>query len=135
MKTILFVDDDESVRMSFEEILRRFGHEVLSCADGSSALSMIHAGPRIDLAIIDMVMPGMNGLEVIEGIRRARPDLPCIMLTGNATVEAYVKARSLGIYEYLNKPIRKKELGAVVTSALAWGDEHKSRTKGIMERA
>lgn len=135
MKTILFVDDDEGVRMSFEEILRRFGYEVISCVDGSSALSMIHSGSRIDLAIIDMIMPGMNGLEVIEGIRRARPYLPCILLTGNATVETYVKAMNLGIYEYLNKPIRKKELGAVVTSAFAWGDEHTSRTKGITERA
>jgi len=133
MKTILFVDDDESVRTSYKEILRRFGYMVIACADGLSAMQQMRAGPSIDLAIVDMVMPGMNGLDVIEGILRQYPGLPCILLTGNATIESYAKAKSLGIYEHLNKPIKRKELKEVLTAALAWGEEQQQRTTGREE--
>jgi CheY-like chemotaxis protein len=80
--TILVVDDDALISMSTVDMLEDLGHRVLEASSGAQALKMIEAADRIDLVITDYSMPGMNGAELAESIRRIRSDLPVLVATG-----------------------------------------------------
>jgi two-component system C4-dicarboxylate transport response regulator DctD len=114
VKTILLIDDEPECLISFEEILKRFGYNVIAVPDGPSALSVIKQGVSLDLVITDYQIKGMNGLEVLASIRQLVPLVPSIMLTGHASIEMYLKALNLGVIEFLNKPIGAKEIGRSV---------------------
>ena len=118
MKSILIVDDDQEFRDCLGEVVNRCGYRPVSHADGASALSLLASGERIDAAIVDLIMPGMDGFEFLARARRIAPDLPCIMLSGNGSIEDYLKVMQLGAVEYLNKPFRIGELGKILLSAI-----------------
>lgn len=118
MKTILLVDDELENLRSLGEILNRFGYRVIAKPDGQSAMSVIKEGTAVDLVITDYRMPGMNGLEFLSSLRQERPAVPAIMLTAYGAVETYLKSLSLGVFEYINKPVKAKELGKIVRAAL-----------------
>ncbi len=118
MKTILLVDDDLHALEIVGETLTTFGYKVIPRPDAESALSDIRDGTGIDLVITEYWMPGMNGLEFLTIVRKALPAVPVIMLTGYGSVEIYLKSLSLGVFEYLNKPFKEKELYYCVRSAL-----------------
>ncbi len=118
MKTILLVDDDLRILEALEEILGTFGYKVISKRDSESALSLLREGTGIDLVITDYRMPGMNGVEFIMVLRQILPSVPIIILTGYCSVEVYLKSLSLGVFEYLNKPVEVKVLNQIVKSAL-----------------
>jgi DNA-binding NtrC family response regulator len=122
MKTILVVDDELVCLQQVEEILGRMGYNVIAKANGRSALTVISDGTPVDLVITDYCMPEMDGLEFVNALRRTDPALPLIMVTGHSDIESYVKARSLGVFEYLNKPVAAKELGRVVRKVLELSD-------------
>jgi two-component system response regulator (stage 0 sporulation protein F) len=111
--------------------MNRYGYRSLLYADGEAALSPLASGVPIDAAIIDLIMPGMSGLEFLVRARWIAPHLPCIVLSGYSSTEQYLKAMQLGATEYLNKPVRIRELGKVVASVLeknlsgGWKDESK----------
>jgi len=117
-KRILIVDDDAGALECVHEILTRHGYEAVSFTDTSAALDMVASGISLDLAIIDLILPEMNGLELHARIRQMRPGLPCIMVTGYGSVESYLNAINNGVFEYLNKPFRSRELKTVVAAAL-----------------
>jgi DNA-binding NtrC family response regulator len=118
MKTVMLVDDERVSLMSLSESLRRMGYSTLSETDAEAALDHIRGGTKVDLIITDYCMPRLDGLAFIEHVRRLAPDLPVIMVTGYGDVESYLKACSLGVFEYLNKPVKAKELRRVVRSAI-----------------
>jgi DNA-binding NtrC family response regulator len=118
MKTILLVDDELHMRDIVGETLSTFGYNVIPKTDAESALSVIRDGTDIDLVITDYRMPGMNGVEFLTILRKTLPSVPVIMLSGYSSVEIYLKSLSLGAFEYLNKPCKKKELYRIVRSAL-----------------
>ncbi len=118
MKTILLVDDGLHMLEIVGETLITFGYKVIPRPDAESALSVIRDGTDIDLVITEYWMPGMNGVEFLTILRRALPSVPVIMLTKYSSVEIYLKSLSLGAFEYLNKPIKEKELYYIVRSAL-----------------
>jgi len=118
MKTVLLVDDELENLRSLGEILNRFGYQVIAKPDAPSALSVVNQGTSIDLVITDYRMPGMDGLEFIIALKHSLPKVPVIMLTAYGAVETYLKSLSLGVFEYVNKPVRAKELGRIVQSAL-----------------
>lgn len=118
MKTILLVDDELEILRSLGEILNRFGYKVISKPDAQAALAAIREGVRIDLVITDYRMPGMDGLEFVNALRLLNPSVPVIMLTAYGAVESYLKSLSLGVFEYVNKPIKAKELGRIVQAAM-----------------
>jgi two-component system response regulator (stage 0 sporulation protein F) len=117
-KTILLAEDDAGNRLIIAEILEDMGYEVIAEAGGSSALSVIKRGVEIDLVITDYRMPDMSGLDLVVELRRILPDVPVIMMTAYGSIENYFKSMSLGVFEYVNKPIGKTEFERIVKKAL-----------------
>jgi DNA-binding NtrC family response regulator len=118
MKIILLVDDELEILKSLGEILTRFGYQVIARQSAQEALASVKDGAKIDLVITDYRMPGMDGLEFLNALRQMDPSVPVIMLTAYGAVESYLKSLSLGVYEYVNKPIKAKELGRIVQAAI-----------------
>ena len=120
-KHILVVDDEKSIRELCKEFLEDEGYKVTLAVDGNSALQKIEY-QKFDLFIVDMVMPGMNGLKLIQNILDIQPTAVIIMLTGYSTVEVAVKAVHAGVYKYLTKPIDADELISEVKKGLKYAE-------------
>ena len=118
MKTILLVDDELEILKSLGEILTRFGYQVIAKQAAQEALDSVKDGANIDLVITDYRMPGMDGLEFLNALRQMDQSVPVIMLTAYGAVESYLKSLSLGVFEYVNKPIKAKDLGRIVQAAI-----------------
>ncbi len=118
MKTILLVDHEHSVLDALGQILHNFGYKVISRPDAESALSVMREKNNIDLILTDYRLSGMKGIEFIADLKRNYPSTPVIILTGECSVEVYIKALSLGVFECLNKPVSMKDLDRVLKSAL-----------------
>lgn len=117
-KTILLVDDETEIRSVYAEVLGDLGCRVFSEPNGPSALAFAKQRACIDLVITDYMMPDMNGLKFIQSLREMRPSVPVIMITGFTSVENYLQSKSLGVFEYVEKPIRINEFRRIVTAAL-----------------
>lgn len=118
LKTILVVDDNPDTLVCYEEILNLSGYKVITCRDGQSALSAVREGINADLIITDYRMPGMDGLELITQLKKHVPSIPVIMSSVNMRSDIYEKALSLGIVEYMVKPVGLNELTRAVAVAL-----------------
>lgn len=125
MKTLLLVDDELENLRSLGEILNRFGYKVVTKPDAQSALTVVRNGTKIDLVITDYRMPGTDGLEFLILLKQILPSVPVIMLTAYGAVETYLKSLSLGVFEYVNKPVKAKELGRIVKAALECSENNK----------
>jgi two-component system response regulator (stage 0 sporulation protein F) len=117
-KTILLVDDEQENLRSYEEILIDLDYRVLASSDGDSALALLLENTSVDLVITDYRMPGKNGLEFVSMLRSLRPFVPVIMITAYGNIETYLNSMSLGVFEYVNKPVRKNEFERIVKHAL-----------------
>src|SRR5439155_13425700 len=104
--SLLIVDDDELSREGLARRLQRQGYEVACAGGGRQALEML-GGRRFDLVLLDVMMPGMNGLEVLKSVRQADSliDLPVIMVTARGESASVVEALELGANDYLTKPL------------------------------
>ena len=114
---ILVVDDDPTVAEVVQAYLRRFGMEADQAADGPTALALAAATPP-DLVILDLMLPGIDGLEVCRRLRAARPDLPVIMLTARGEESDRVLGLEVGADDYVTKPFSPRELVLRVESVL-----------------
>jgi PAS domain S-box-containing protein len=113
---ILFVDDEEQVRLLGKPMLERFGYRVSVSHDGPSALELIRShGAEFHAVISDLSMPGMNGIELAREAQRLQPDLPFVIMTGYGEAN---QANSVGARQILAKPFTIDELAAVVRAAL-----------------
>ena len=117
MKTILVVDA-ESSSSGMEAILLRRGYRGLVAPGAREALSIIRVEPSIDLVVTEMQLPDMEGLDFLAAVRRIAPGLPIIVVTRSASIESYLHAINLGVYEYLNKPVRPMDLVRIAGTAL-----------------
>jgi two-component system nitrogen regulation response regulator NtrX len=116
-ETILIVDDEESVRKSLADVMRDEGYEVVTAASGSEGIDLLgEAQPA--LALLDIAMPGMDGIETLRRFRELRPDMQVIMVTGHGTIEHAVKTTKMGAYDFLVKPPELAHLTLVVKHGL-----------------
>src|SRR3989442_874334 len=107
----LVVDDDRTIRLCVEEMIRDAKHRVSSANDGAAALALI-AGHRYDVVISDIRMPKLDGLSLFQQIQKQSPSTSVILMTAYATVPDAVSALKLGVYEYIGKPINADEFNA-----------------------
>src|SRR5512133_3437921 len=118
--TILLVDDDEFFLLSLKNQLLRLGHQVVSANNGHEALAVLKSQP-VDLVITDLVMPEMDGLQLMQSAKATFPALPFIVVTARGSVESAVEATRQGVFDYLEKPIHPKSLDVVLKRALDYG--------------
>ena len=113
---MLVVDDEPTVREVVVGYLRRDGHDVSEAHDGSTALDLLDS-ERFDLVVLDMMLPGVNGLDILRRIR-ANGDMPVIMLTARSEESDRVAGLELGADDYVVKPFSPRELAARVNGVL-----------------
>lgn len=113
---LLIVDDDVDFRSTVVRRFLRRGYEVHEASDAEEALSLIQRR-QFDVAVLDMVMPGMSGVELLEKLNETGADCETIMLTGQGTIETAVEAMKCGAFDYLTKPFPLSELEVVIHKA------------------
>jgi DNA-binding NtrC family response regulator len=115
---VLLVDDEEEFVETLAERMRSRGMEVATSNSGGDALDLVESEPY-DVVVLDLQMPGMDGIEVLERIKKRKPDIQVVLLTGHATVEKGVEAMKHGALEFLEKPIDLSKLSEVIQKAKA----------------
>jgi two-component system NtrC family response regulator len=114
---ILVIDDDESLRRVLEYNLAQEGYAVLTAGSGEQGLDLLKK-EGADLVVTDVRMPGMDGLQVMEAIRRHDPNIQVIILTAFGTIEMAVEAMKAGAFHYISKPFNRDELKLTIRKAL-----------------
>jgi two-component system, response regulator, stage 0 sporulation protein F len=117
MPKILVIDDEADMRFAVRMLLERSGHTVIEAENGDAALAKLE-GESPDLVLLDMRLPGMDGIQILQRIREKRKDIPIIMVTGYGNVELAEQALQLGADHYLSKPFHNKELIEVIEQIL-----------------
>jgi DNA-binding NtrC family response regulator len=110
---VLFVDDERSLQEFMRSELPRLGHEVTVCPDGKTALKVLEKS-TFDAAILDLRMPGMTGIEVLEHLKRVAPSTEAVVMTGHASQETAIEALRLGAFDYITKPCKLAEIEAIL---------------------
>jgi DNA-binding NtrC family response regulator len=114
---ILFADDEHSLQEVMRMELPRLGHEVVVCPDGKSALKALEKS-TFDAAILDIRMPGLNGIEVLEQLKQISPDTEVVMMTGHASLETAVDAVRLGAFDYITKPAKLTQIETILNKVV-----------------
>ena len=125
---ILVVDDEYLIRWSLQQELAKDGYEVTTAEDGESALRLVREAPP-DLALLDIQLPGIGGIEVLEKIKAAEPEVVVIMITAYGMVDTAVQAMRAGAYDYLNKPFNLEGVKLSIRKGL-----ETSRLRGEVQR-
>jgi two-component system, OmpR family, response regulator MprA len=115
---ILVVDDERAVRESLRRALELEGYEIELAADGEEALYRLESNPQPDALVLDVLMPGIDGLEVCRRLRRSGNTLPVLMLTARVEVENRVEGLDAGADDYVTKPFALEELLARLRALL-----------------
>ena len=108
-RKICVVEDDAAIRRGLVDSLRFAGYEVLECADGASARRTL-GNAELDLVLLDVVLPGLDGLDYLPELRRARPTLPVILVTARGAEADRVRGLRTGADDYVVKPFSMREL-------------------------
>lgn len=117
MARILLVDDEAPFVEALAKRLDKRGMSVITAFSGPEALNKLEADSGIDVVVLDVKMPGMDGIETLKAIKVARPLVEVVMLTGHATVESAIEGMKLGALDYLMKPCEMEVLMAKVQEA------------------
>ena len=129
---ILIVDDETALRMTMGELLAAEDREILTAASGEEALAYLEDG-GFDLLIVDLIMPGIDGLQVIDVARKLSPQARIIMLTAYGTLNSAIQAMRRGATDYLLKPANAPEIEAAVDRALQQQYEE-ARRQSLIDR-
>jgi two-component system response regulator PilR (NtrC family) len=114
---ILIVDDEEVLRDVLEVVLRREGFDVVLAASGEEALSVLDS-EEIDLVILDIMLPGISGIDTLRSIRVSNPGLPVIVITAFSSIDGAIEAMKHGAFHYIPKPFKNEEVVLTVNKAL-----------------
>ncbi len=115
--TILVVDDEEIMREILETLLTREGYDVKLASSGEEGLELARALP-FDAAVVDIMMPGMNGIETLDELRRLDEDLAVVIITAYASIESAISAMKSGAFDYITKPFKNEEVLVVIRNAM-----------------
>lgn len=131
MAKVLVVDDEESVRRIIGIQLRRLGHETHEAGDGTEAVEILKTA-NFDTLITDLKMPQMDGLELLQYVRKKYPQIPVIMITAHGTIDTAVEAMKRGAFDYITKPFNQEEFLKTIERAIRSSEElskefHRSR--------
>ncbi|ABB30798.1 two component, sigma54 specific, transcriptional regulator, Fis family [Geobacter metallireducens RCH3] len=118
---ILVVDDEHLIRWSLEQNLKKQGYEVVSAGNGEDALRLVR-DEQPDLVLLDIQLPGISGLDVLEKIKEHDEEIIVIMVTAHGALETAVHAMRLGAFDYINKPFNLDEMAIVIRKALETSD-------------
>src|SRR5689334_20293561 len=116
--TILVIDDEEIMREILDALLTREGYQVRLASTAPEGLDLLRSMP-FDAAIVDVMLPGMDGISVLDEIKKIDDDLPVLMITAFASVENAIAAMKRGAYDYITKPFKNDEVLVVLRNALA----------------
>ena len=133
METVLVVEDDPILRMGLEKTLRSEGFRVLVAKTGPDGLALA-LSDHPDLVLLDLMLPGMNGFEICEEIRRRDPDVPIVMLTAKGEEIDRIVGLEIGADDYLSKPFNPRELLARIRAVLrraAVNDRPSARARAL----
>lgn len=118
MSTVLVVDDEQGIRDVLSEILSDEGYTVLTAEDGISGVQIAESN-QIDLVLLDVWLPHMGGIDVLEKLKASQPDTEIVVISGHGNIDLAVKAVKLGAYDFLEKPLSLDRVTTVVKNALA----------------
>ena len=132
---ILIVDDERTTRLSLSEIFSLRGAITETAANGEEALELIHS-TEFDLIVLDIKMPGISGLQVLENVQQIWPGTICVLLTAHATVDSAIRALRQGAFDYILKPAQPKTIIEIVERGLGRRQEYLRRQSlvGLMEQ-
>jgi DNA-binding NtrC family response regulator len=123
---IILVDDDSAVREMLGEYLTSQGAELYVFESGDAAFAAIFEGSLkdklddVDLLITDLMMPGMNGIELVQRLKKINPDIPSLLVTAHGTIDSAIEATKAGVYNYIVKPFRLNELEVTIDRAIGY---------------
>lgn len=115
---ILVVDDEAGIRRGCDRVLRSEGYQVILAEEGEEGIRILEQSPEIDLALVDLRMPGISGFDFIEQAREIAPETVYVVITAYATLEAAVEATKRGAYDFIAKPFSPDDLLRIVNRAL-----------------
>ncbi len=116
-KTILIVDDEESICQSLGGVLADDGYEILTAGSGEEALKVVEE-EMLSLVLLDIWLPGIDGIETLKIIKSEHPQLRVVMMSGHGTIETAVKATKLGAFDFIEKPLSLEKVLLIVKHAL-----------------
>lgn len=125
---VLLVDDEKDFIEPLAERLEARGFKVTTAMRGDEALSLIQK-EEIDVVVLDVLMPGIDGIETLREMKKIRPLVEVIMLTGHATVETAIQGMKLGAYDYLMKPTDIKDLVEKIQMSYRRKADHEERIR------
>ncbi|MDH4028141.1 MAG: sigma-54 dependent transcriptional regulator [Nitrospirota bacterium] len=128
MNRVLVIDDEESIRELLKDFLESREMEVVTAANGEDGLTLL-SEDRFDLFILDLMMPGMNGLDVLREVTTRNINVPSIVITAHATVQTAVEAMKLGAFDYITKPFNIEDIYLAIKRALEFS---KLQSENIM---
>lgn len=114
---ILIVDDEKNIVASLKGILSDEGYEIITTGDGLDALEIIHSDPP-DLVLLDIWLPGIDGIEVLKTVRTYHPEIEVLIMSGHGTIDTAVKATKLGAHDFFEKPFSIDQLIQSIEQAL-----------------
>ena len=120
MSLILIIDDDDQLRKSFTKLLIEEGHHVQSAASGEEGLQIVRTALP-DVVVLDVRLPGMNGLDTFRAIHAVENKLPVIIMTAFSTTETAIEATKMGAFDYILKPFEIPDMLTVINQALEAG--------------
>jgi two-component system nitrogen regulation response regulator NtrX len=129
-ETILLVDDEKSILKALKDILADEGYQTVLAGSGEEALSVVKERP-VDLVLLDIWLPGKDGVAVLREVKEVLPELPVIMMSGHATIETAVTSTKLGAYDFIEKPLSLEKTVLSVRHAL---DQQRLRRENVALR-
>ncbi len=116
--TILVVDDEPNIRRVLEAVLVKDGHTVFTGDNGKNGLELLKSNPGIDVLITDLIMPDINGIELLSAAKEMDPNVSVLMITAHGTIQSAVEAMKLGALDYICKPFDLDDIKPLVQNAL-----------------